>query len=553
MTHRVLRTTQFGLFIATAALIFAACEEAVVEPKPPKTAEPRVVKPIEDVSLRLDSPSAIKSIDVAANFDDPDAKKSDRLTFTAKSSDVAIVTVSVSGSKITVTAAAPGSAEVTVTATDKDKLTADDTFNVTVNPAPKPEPTGQAPVAVGTIGNLTLTVGAAPATVDVAGNFNDPDGQALTYSSRSSARAVAAASVSGSTVTVTAVAEGTATVTVTATDEDNLTATQTFSVTVNPALPTNRAPVAQGSVSVPELTAGAAAHQVDVASHFTDPDGDALTFKATSSSESVATVGVNGSTLAITPVDKGTAKITVTATDPSGKTAVLSFSVTVNPAPPPRLTLPHTEVINPGGRALTNEIYTLELGTSSADVFVISTNTTTRLVDPDIVRLDSGPAGRADFSQPRPAASQPVPVPVWFRDLQELPPPRLGGLTERMQHLAQAQSSISYGDRDVFIDLRDSVPFLVPATVRKVIRAGTKTLAVWVADREWSATCVFIGQCLTQEMVDEIATRFLRPGANNDIYDWVTTIFGAPWGPHRYSNLIPPEAANQIHILLLDI
>ena len=33
------------------------------------------------------------------------------------------------------------------------------------------------------------------------------------------------------------------------------------------------------------------------------------------------------------------------------------------------------------------------------------------------------------------------------------------------------------------------------------------------------------------------------PGANNDIYDWVTAIFGAPWASHRYTDLIPLGAA----------
>ena len=399
-----------------------------------------------------------------------------------------------------------------------------------------------------------MTVDAAPATIDVAGYFNDPDGQSLSFTARSNAPTVATVSVAGSTVTVTAVAPGSATITVIATDTDNLTATQTFNVTVNPALPPpNRAPVAQGSVSVPELTAGAAAHQVDVASHFTDPDGDALTYKATSSPASVATVGVNGSTLVITPVSQGTATITVTVTDPAGETAMLSFSVRVNPAPPPMLTLPYTEVLNPSGRALANELYELELGTSSAEVFVISTNTTTRPAAPNIARLDSG--RRAEqISQPRPSVSLPGPEPAWLRELQLPPLQRSNALPGRKQRLAQVQSPVAVGDRDVFIEHRDhGVRVRVPATVRKVIRTGGTTLAVWVADREWSATCVVIGQCLNQGMVDALATQFLRSGANNDIYDWVTTIFGAPWGPHRYSNLIPPAAASQIHILLLDI
>ena len=75
-------------------------------------------------------------------------------------------------------------------------------------------------MAVSTISNITLTVGATPATVDVAGYFRDPDDQTLTYTTRSSAPAIATAAASGSTVTVTAVAEGTAAITVTATDED---------------------------------------------------------------------------------------------------------------------------------------------------------------------------------------------------------------------------------------------------------------------------------------------------------------------------------------------
>ena len=515
---------------ATDADNLTATQTFSVTVNPAPTIEPAEQAPvavgtISAITLTVDAAPA--NMDVAGYFNDPDGQS---LSFTARSNAPTVATVSAAGSTVTVSAVSPGTAAITVTATDQDNLTATQTFNVTVNPAPLPGPTEQAPVAVGTISAITLTVGAAPATMDVAGYFSDPDGQTLTYSARSGARTIATASVAGSTVTVTAVSQGTAAITVTATDQDNLSATQTFNVIVNPALPPpNQAPVAQGTVSVPELTAGAAVHQVDVASHFTDPDGDVLTYKASSSAKSVATVGVAGSVLTITPVGQGTAMITVTATDPAGETAMLLFSVTVTPAPPPMLTLPHTEVLNPRGRALTNEIYELELGTSLAEVFVISTNTTTRPVLPNIVRLDSG--RRAEqISQPRPDVSQPVPLPVWFRDLQELPPPRLGGPTDRKQRLAQAQSTVAEGNTHIFYERRDEEFVRVPATARKVIRAGATTLAVWVADREWEATCAAVGQCLTQEMVNAISTRFLRPGANNDIYDWVTTIFGAPWG-----------------------
>ena len=54
-------------------------------------------------------------------------------------------------------------------------------------------------------------------------------------------------------------------------------------------------------------------------------------------------------------------------------------------------------------------------------------------------------------------------------------------------------------------------------------------------------------------MVDALAERFLRPGPGNDIHDWVTAIYGEPWGAHPYSDLIPPAAAGEIHVLLYDI
>jgi len=59
---------------------------------------------------------------------------------------------------------------------------------------------------------------------------------------------------------------------------------------------------------------------------------------------------------------------------------------------------------------------------------------------------------------------------------------------------------------------------------------------------------------VTQEMVDEFAETFLQDGTDNDIYDWVTNIYGEEWGSdaaQKYSNLIPES--NEITILLTDI
>ena len=93
----------------------------------------------------------------------------------------------------------------------------------------------------------------------------------------------------------------------------------------------------------------------------------------------------------------------------------------------------------------------------------------------------------------------------------------------------------------------------VPATARSVVTDGATTAAFWVADRDWGPSCRGAGPCVTAEMVDAMADQFFRPGAGNDIHDWVTAIYGEPWGPHRYVDLIPPEAAGEIHVLLFDI
>ncbi|MCY3943065.1 MAG: Ig-like domain-containing protein, partial [Gemmatimonadetes bacterium] len=73
---------------------------------------------------------------------------------------------------------------------------------------------------------------------------------------------------------------------------------------------------------------------VDLAAHFSDPDGDELMYGASSSNTSIATVSVSGATAQVTAVAAGNATVTVTATDPGGLFANQTFTVTVpNRAP----------------------------------------------------------------------------------------------------------------------------------------------------------------------------------------------------------------------------
>ncbi len=90
----------------------------------------------------------------------------------------------------------------------------------------------------------------------------------------------------------------------------------------------NRAPVAQGSIADQAVPVGETV-VVSVASAFSDPDGDALTYEASSSDAAVASVSVSGTMLTIVAVGSGTANISVTASDPGGLSASQDFRITV--------------------------------------------------------------------------------------------------------------------------------------------------------------------------------------------------------------------------------
>ena len=90
----------------------------------------------------------------------------------------------------------------------------------------------------------------------------------------------------------------------------------------------NRAPVSSGSVPAETVVAGATV-DVNMAGYFTDPDGDALTYTAASSNAATASVAVSGSVVTVTAVARGEVIVTVTARDPGGLSAQLTFTVTV--------------------------------------------------------------------------------------------------------------------------------------------------------------------------------------------------------------------------------
>ena len=289
---------------------------------------PEPVDTIPDETVEVGKPI---TVDLSSYFDDPDG---DPLAYTARSSNRSVARVSVSGSVVRITAIARGTTNVTITATDSEGLSATQVF-ASVVPNRSPEP-------VGTIADETVEVGEA-VTVDLSSYFADPDGDPLAYTARSSNRSVARVSVSGSIVRITAVAKGTAKVTTTATDTDGLSATQAFASVIP-----NRPPESVGTIPDETVEVGEAV-TVDLSSYFEDPDGDPLAHAAGSSNASVAKVSVSGAIATITAVAKGTANVTITATDTEGLSATQAFaSVVPNRSPDPAGTIPD-ETVKVGG------------------------------------------------------------------------------------------------------------------------------------------------------------------------------------------------------------
>ena len=319
MTHPSVRFLVGGAL--AAALACGDGDGNPVAPTAPTTPTNRAPQASQAIPDQEVVAGGDRQLDLQDYFTDPDG---DPLTFEATSGDARVVTTSVAGNTLTLVAAGSGTADVTVTAADPGGSTAAQTFATTVEPVPNRPPRVSTPIPDQTLRlNETETAG-----VDLSLHFTDPDGDPLTFEATSGDARVVTVAVAGSTVTITAVSPGNANVTVTAADPGGSSAAQTFAATVEP--PPNRAPLVSAPILGRTLKLNESEKAtVDLSRHFTDPDGDPLTFEANSSDTRVATASVSNGSLTLLAGALGTANVTVAASDPSGLSATQAFSVTV--------------------------------------------------------------------------------------------------------------------------------------------------------------------------------------------------------------------------------
>ncbi|OWR32566.1 RTX toxin [Saccharibacillus sp. O23] len=280
----------------------------------PVNSPPVVRTPIKDFTMTLGEK---KTIDLSQVFSDADGNLSYyKATLVKASSAPELVTATVDGNNLIIEAKLAGKITVRTQAYDTNNARVNHDFAVTVN---------RNPVAKN-IPEQTATLDAAASTLDLSAYFSDPDGDPLTYKVVSADKTVVSASAVGKQLQLQAAALGQTKVTVTAEDGRGGTLTQEIAVRVNRS-PQISAPLADRKASVGTNV------QVDLSGAFQDPDGDPLTFEASSQTASAASTQINGSDLTITPLAEGPVSITVTAKDGKGGSAKQTFVLEVNHSP----------------------------------------------------------------------------------------------------------------------------------------------------------------------------------------------------------------------------
>lgn len=269
----------------------------------PRNDPPTVANAIDDVELEMGTNT---DVDISDTFDDEGDVS---ISIKNENENIADVIYRSSTEVIRIYANEVGSTTVVVTATDNIGQTAHDEFDITVvEPAPV-EPTNEPPVYVGMVDDQELTVITEPPVISLVGLFEDPNGDDLMYSAVSDDTMVSTVDLMDTDLTINPLAVGEAMITITATDGE-FNVVGEFNVKV-----INLAPVLVGTIDDQIATVGDAAPMVSIDGLFSDPEGDVLTYTATSADTNVATVDLSGLDLTITPHHAGTTIISVTATD----------------------------------------------------------------------------------------------------------------------------------------------------------------------------------------------------------------------------------------------
>ena len=281
--------------------------------------DPPVAHPdaIDDVSTRIGL--EVDPIDARDAFTD----EGDTLTYSVETDDPDVATTAMKydeegGAWIVVHSHSPGTTKCTLTATDTAKNTAEVEFTIEVGAR------NDAPTVANAIGDITLEEGDRH-DIDLEDVFEDEGSLDIEVENEDESVADVVHRRSANEIRVYANMAGTTKVTVTATDNVGQTATDEFEVTVEAV------PEAVGAIADQTLQIGGEDLDLNVSEYFSYTNGvDLLSYTVTTDGSAAASITNIGSLLTMSPFTRGSTEVTVTATDPRGKTAVQTFNTIVS-------------------------------------------------------------------------------------------------------------------------------------------------------------------------------------------------------------------------------
>ena len=287
---------------------------------------------IDDVLTRVDK--TVDPIDTSDAFED----EGDSFTLTVATNDPEVATTSLvydddDVAWIRVYVHGVGTTVATLTAVDTAQNTASVTFDIEV--LEKNDP----PTVASPIDDIAVEIDARY-DIDLDGVFADERDLDISIEIEDDNVCDVVYRKSTNILRVYGYIAGDSFVDVTATDDIGQTVTDRFNVLVA----RGKAPVV-AAVPVTQRVGKNGTREIVLDGVFTDPDGDDLTFTASSDDTSILTTTISGQTLTLRGISEGDAQATVKATDTYGLYATVTFDVVVGVQDdPPKLIIPFSDV-----------------------------------------------------------------------------------------------------------------------------------------------------------------------------------------------------------------
>ena len=270
---------------------------------------------IDDVDTRIGLTE--DPIDATGAFSDP----GDELTYSIATDDPDVATTALKydengGPWILVYSHSPGTTKATMTATDTGKNTADVEFTINVGARNDP------PMVANAIDDVELAVGEKE-DIDLDDVFDDEGALDIDVTNEDETVADVVHRKSKNEIRVYANEIGETTVSVTATDNVDQSVTDQFTVTVVAA------PESVGNIPNQTVQIGGEDLNLSVSEYFAHQENLPMSY-AVSTSNSAAKASMGGSQLTLAAYTRGESEVTITATDPRGRSASQTFTTFVS-------------------------------------------------------------------------------------------------------------------------------------------------------------------------------------------------------------------------------